>query len=393
MVPRFLACAGGGIYSSNAPTGAREYFVLRPAASVKSVQVFGFRCSPVGTLEPFSCAKARQMHNSKHDRGGKSLDRRSRRYGRRTARLARSPALSGATLRPDAVARRPGPPAQHGAVAEPAPRPCHLRPAATALRRAPRARSRQRRARLLPARSALPVPALRLSPPGPGGARRRAAVSAAALSRAATTTCRQASIAAAIRATTCARSTGRPTAGSASARRVSTTPASSSSSAARPTSCGAWRSRRWSTPCAASAAAHPRPRLWHRPLPVPAPPRPAARAALRARHERPLPEAARELLAGTDTSLIADNAEAIPFADAQFDAVTSVFLFHELPSDTRRRVMREAWRVLAPGGRFVVCDSAQLADSRELEPALRPILAAYHEPYYKWLSARRPRQP
>jgi ubiquinone/menaquinone biosynthesis C-methylase UbiE len=97
----------------------------------------------------------------------------------------------------------------------------------------------------------------------------------------------------------------------------------------------------------------------------------------------PYLEAARKLLAGTDTSLIADNAEAMPLADAQFDAVTSVFLFHELPSDTRRRVMREAWRVLAPGGRFVVSDSAQLADSRELEPALAAFSAAYHEPYYR----------
>ena len=89
------------------------------------------------------------------------------------------------------------------------------------------------------------------------------------------------------------------------------------------------------------------------------------------------------LLAGTDTSFIAENAEAMPFAEAQFDAVTSVYLFHELPSDARRRVMREAWRVLVPGGRFVVCDSAQLADSGDLEPVLHDFATAYHEPYYK----------
>lgn len=97
----------------------------------------------------------------------------------------------------------------------------------------------------------------------------------------------------------------------------------------------------------------------------------------------PYLERAGELLAGTETSLIADNAEAIPLADGQFDAVTSVFLFHELPADARRSVMREAYRVLAPGGRFVVCDSAQLADSRELEPVLNAFHATYHEPYYK----------
>jgi hypothetical protein len=45
--------------------------------------------------------------------------------------------------------------------------------------------------------------------------------------------------------------------------------------------------------------------------------------------------------------------------------------------------MREAWRVLVPGGRFVVCDSAQLADSPELGTVLQGFSAAYHEPYYK----------
>jgi ubiquinone/menaquinone biosynthesis C-methylase UbiE len=97
----------------------------------------------------------------------------------------------------------------------------------------------------------------------------------------------------------------------------------------------------------------------------------------------PYLERARMLLAGTEASLIADNAEAMPLADGQFDAVTSVFLFHELPADARRRVMREARRVLVPGGRFVVCDSAQLADSGELEPVLRGFASTYHEPYYK----------
>ena len=97
----------------------------------------------------------------------------------------------------------------------------------------------------------------------------------------------------------------------------------------------------------------------------------------------PYLQRAGELLAGTGTSLITDNAEALPLADEQFDAVTSVFLFHELPADARRRVMREAWRVLVPGGRCVVCDSAQLADSAELESVLQRFPAVYHEPYFK----------
>jgi ubiquinone/menaquinone biosynthesis C-methylase UbiE len=82
-------------------------------------------------------------------------------------------------------------------------------------------------------------------------------------------------------------------------------------------------------------------------------------------------------------TLAADNAEALPFADGFFDAVTSVFLFHELPSDVRRRVAAEAWRVLEPGGRLVVCDSAQLSDSGEIGEFLESFHRAYHEPYYK----------
>lgn len=92
---------------------------------------------------------------------------------------------------------------------------------------------------------------------------------------------------------------------------------------------------------------------------------------------------ASELLAGVDVSLVVDNAETMPLADGLFDAVTSVFLFHELPSNARRRVMCEAWRVLKPGGRMVICDSAQLSDSRELQAVLLGFAAAYHEPYFK----------
>jgi ubiquinone/menaquinone biosynthesis C-methylase UbiE len=96
-----------------------------------------------------------------------------------------------------------------------------------------------------------------------------------------------------------------------------------------------------------------------------------------------LKHAGRVLENVTDVSLIGDNAEQVPLADSLFDVVTSVFLFHELPRNVRRNVMREAFRVLKPGGRFVVCDSAQLSDSGELKNILHWFPASYHEPYYK----------
>jgi ubiquinone/menaquinone biosynthesis C-methylase UbiE len=96
-----------------------------------------------------------------------------------------------------------------------------------------------------------------------------------------------------------------------------------------------------------------------------------------------LKRAGQVLSGAADVSLAVENAEALPFADGFFDAATSVFLFHELPADARRNVAAEAWRVLKPGGRLVVCDSAQLSDSGEIADFLEAFHRSYHEPYYK----------
>jgi ubiquinone/menaquinone biosynthesis C-methylase UbiE len=93
--------------------------------------------------------------------------------------------------------------------------------------------------------------------------------------------------------------------------------------------------------------------------------------------------AAEVLSPAVDVSLVVENAEDMPFSAKFFDAVTSVFLFHELPRGVRRAVVREAYRVLKPGGFFVVNDSAQLSDSGELRDVLYAFPNAYHEPYYK----------
>jgi ubiquinone/menaquinone biosynthesis C-methylase UbiE len=93
--------------------------------------------------------------------------------------------------------------------------------------------------------------------------------------------------------------------------------------------------------------------------------------------------AARALLRDVGhAALSVDNAEALPFADAAFDVVTSVYLFHELPRAARRRVAAELARVARPGGVVVVEDSAQLADSPELSEVLASFAATYHEPFY-----------
>lgn len=92
---------------------------------------------------------------------------------------------------------------------------------------------------------------------------------------------------------------------------------------------------------------------------------------------------ARSLLGSVEhLSLVADNAEAMPFRDGFFDVVTSVHLFHELPFEARRNVYREMWRVLRPGGLAVIEDSAQMSESGELAFFFGRFSREFHEPFH-----------
>lgn len=76
------------------------------------------------------------------------------------------------------------------------------------------------------------------------------------------------------------------------------------------------------------------------------------------------------------------NAEGLPFADASFDVVTSIFLLHELPRRARRAAVDEMRRVLVPGGLLVIEDAAQPSDAHELTPALAQFSKDLHEPFF-----------
>ena len=80
---------------------------------------------------------------------------------------------------------------------------------------------------------------------------------------------------------------------------------------------------------------------------------------------------------------IVGKAEAAPLPDNSQDAVTSTFLFHELPPKIRRIVFSECARVLKPGGRLVIVDSLQRGDRPDYEGILELFPQNYHEPYYE----------
>ena len=93
--------------------------------------------------------------------------------------------------------------------------------------------------------------------------------------------------------------------------------------------------------------------------------------------------AKRHLRRWSKMSFAVGNAESLPLPDRSQDAVTSIFLFHELPPKVRRIVFRECTRVLKPGGRLVLVDSLQRGDRPDYEGLLELFPQNYHEPYYE----------
>eukprot|EP00471_Norrisiella_sphaerica_P007143 CAMPEP_0184491294 /NCGR_PEP_ID=MMETSP0113_2-20130426/20062_1 /TAXON_ID=91329 /ORGANISM="Norrisiella sphaerica, Strain BC52" /LENGTH=519 /DNA_ID=CAMNT_0026875593 /DNA_START=304 /DNA_END=1863 /DNA_ORIENTATION=- len=74
-------------------------------------------------------------------------------------------------------------------------------------------------------------------------------------------------------------------------------------------------------------------------------------------------------------------AEDIPLPDSSQDCVIAMNLFHELPAETRRGVIKEVARVLKPGGTFILTDSIQLGDRIAMDETIG-LLTNYNEPEY-----------
>lgn len=94
-------------------------------------------------------------------------------------------------------------------------------------------------------------------------------------------------------------------------------------------------------------------------------------------------DAARKRLAPwRNAGILHEAAEAMPVASASQDIAVSIYLFHELPPDVRLSVLAEIFRILKPGGLFILADSVQFGDYPALDGLLEYFPHGFHEPYY-----------
>lgn len=57
-----------------------------------------------------------------------------------------------------------------------------------------------------------------------------------------------------------------------------------------------------------------------------------------------------------EVEVVQARAESLPFQPSSFDAVMSSLMFHHLPTGIKQQAMHDIYRVLTPGGRFLLAD-------------------------------------
>ena len=82
------------------------------------------------------------------------------------------------------------------------------------------------------------------------------------------------------------------------------------------------------------------------------------------------------------TDFVQALAEETGLADATYDIISAVYLFHELPPAVRKSVAAEVFRLLKPGGVFVLADTIQYGDEPGFDILLENFPRGFHEPYY-----------
>jgi ubiquinone/menaquinone biosynthesis C-methylase UbiE len=110
---------------------------------------------------------------------------------------------------------------------------------------------------------------------------------------------------------------------------------------------------------------------------------PKAKIVLTDLSEPYLKEAQRKLSGFQKLDFVQADGANLPFQDKHFDAVYSVFLFHELPRSAREAVLAESKRVLKKDGIFAFVDSTQIGDLPGVEEILEGFPEQYHEPFFR----------
>jgi ubiquinone/menaquinone biosynthesis C-methylase UbiE len=87
-----------------------------------------------------------------------------------------------------------------------------------------------------------------------------------------------------------------------------------------------------------------------------------------------------KLPAGMPVRLMAMDTSRLQLPDAVYDRALVFFLLHEQPESVRRQTLREAFRVVKPGGKVVIVDYARPRWWNPLRCLWRPVLAAL-EPF------------
>ncbi|WP_158047003.1 class I SAM-dependent methyltransferase [Skermanella pratensis] len=95
-----------------------------------------------------------------------------------------------------------------------------------------------------------------------------------------------------------------------------------------------------------------------------------------------LRQAQRLLSPWSRTRFVQAAAEGIPARDESFDAVTCIYLFHELPRKVRAAAAAEMARVLKRDGILVFVETLQKGDRPDYDGLLDLFPLAFYEPYY-----------
>jgi ubiquinone/menaquinone biosynthesis C-methylase UbiE len=106
-----------------------------------------------------------------------------------------------------------------------------------------------------------------------------------------------------------------------------------------------------------------------------------ARQNMREWHRLRQPNLAMGGFDGSGVKFLQAPAEKMPEPDNSYDVVYSIYMFHELPPETRRAAAKEMARVLKPGGLLVLTDSMQLGD-RPVQDAHMGKFHDFNEPWW-----------